>query len=117
MKSVPSLSAASAPENVTPFGPFVLCTARGSTTSPLWLLSGYSLTSCCCTFTYTLNNERAIKHAGDTEIAYLWRGRIQGCVAPAQLWSVTTCKPECEGMSYMWDMCSGEQIPATPVVS
>lgn len=74
MKSVPSLSPASAPENVTPSGPFVLCSAQRNTTSPLSPLPGYSLTCCCCTFTYILNNECAIKHAGDTEVAYLWRG-------------------------------------------
>lgn len=67
---MPSLSAASAPENVPPFGPFVLRTARGNTTNPLWLLFGSSLTRCCCTLASTLNNECAIKHAEDTEITY-----------------------------------------------
>lgn len=71
---MPSLSPASAPENATPSGPFVLCSARGNTTAPVSLCPGYSLTCSYCTFTYILNNECAIKHAGDTEVAYLRQG-------------------------------------------
>lgn len=89
-------------------------------------LPGYSLTCCRCTFIYILNNGCAIKHAGDTEVAYLPQELFffppfllllgSGVRAPAHL---TSCRAACEACKPVYGgmRCAGHVFPRVQIPS